>query len=155
MKIAKSPGSPQENPRKSPGSPFSVVTGLVVRIVWYPFFSCSPLYCTFDLSWQPGPWKSRILRRSLTDSIVWQVKKIRNPTWGVVWWLLLAEIIWLIVVYILHISYSSVFCLLSNLNFELLLSVTFYVYLCTRVPCVDDSWQRMNETHDEIWLTCH
>jgi hypothetical protein len=30
VKITKSPGSPQEVSMKSPGSPFSVVTGLIV-----------------------------------------------------------------------------------------------------------------------------
>ena len=57
--------------------------------------------------------------------------------------------------YILLRSYSSVCCLLSNLNFRLLTSVT-YVYLCVRAPCVDESWQRMNETHaKKIWLKYH
>ncbi len=43
-----------------------------------------------------GNWESLIV---LTETIVMQVKKIIIPTWGIVWWSLLAEI-WLIVVYL-------------------------------------------------------
>ena len=64
-------------------------------------------------------------------------QKIRSPTWGIVWWSLLAEI-WFIVVYILQKSHSSACHLLSYLNFELLKSVT-YANLCACAPWVDKS----------------
>jgi hypothetical protein len=59
-------------------------------------------YCMIDLSWQPGLWKLRILLRSLTDYCR-AGQKIRSPTWGIVWWSLLAEI-WLIVVYTFYLG---------------------------------------------------
>ena len=59
-------------------------------------------YCTYDLSWQTGPWKSRISLRSLTDHCR-AGQKIRSPTWGIVGWSLLAEV-WLIVFYTFYLS---------------------------------------------------
>ncbi len=89
------------------------------------------------------------------QTIVGQVKKIRSPTWGIVWRSLLAETSMIDrSLYILLNSHSSVCRLLSNLNFKLLMSVT-YVHVCVHAPCVDESRQRMNETHDKVWLTCH
>ncbi len=55
----------------------------------------------------------------------------------------------------LHIllkSHSSLCCLLSNLNFELLKSVT-YAYLCALVRAIE-SWQKMNETRDMFDCSC-
>jgi hypothetical protein len=50
--------------------------------------------------------------------------------------------------YILLKSHSCLCRLLSNLNFELLRSVT-YVYLCALVRAIE-SLQKMNETRDIV-----
>ena len=87
------------------------------------------------------------------QTIVWQVKKkefnLGHSLMIIIGWDMIDSSL-----YILLKSLSSVCHLLSNLNFELLRSVT-YVYLCAGAPCVDESWQRTNETHGKIRLTCH
>ncbi len=106
-------------------------------------------YCTFDLSWQPGPWKSRILLDSLTDYCRPGQKNkkshLGHSLMIIIGWDMIDHSL-----YILLESHSSVCRLLSNLIFELLRSVT-YVYLCARAPCVDESWQRTNKMTTSDW----
>ncbi len=96
----------------------------------------------------PWNWESLV---TLSETIAGHVKKIRSPTWGIIWGRWPPEIC-LVVEYILLKSHSSLCRLLSDLNFELLRSVT-YVYLCALVRTIE-SLQKMNETRDMCSFCC-